>query len=114
MMFIKDLKSGKLPKEYLDSLDRKEIKEVLKKEVTLKKKGEARKLIDSSLKISDVAKKYGLKVKANKIICPFHNDSDPSLSLNDKLNVYHCFGCNISGDIIDFVRRLEEWKEKKQ
>jgi len=78
-------------------------------------KGKLRRVIDSNLKITEVAKYYGLKLyKGNKIICPFHNDTDPSLSLSDNKNVFFCFGCRASGDIIEFVKRLEEWKEKKQ
>lgn len=38
-----------------------------------------------------------------KIICPFHNDSAPSLSIDHSKGVWHCFGCGKSGDIITFV-----------
>ena len=70
-------------------------------------KGKFRKLIDSKIKITDVAKKYGLEVKKNKCLCPFHADGDPSLSFNDEKNVFNCFGCGAKGDIIEFVRRME-------
>ncbi len=45
--------------------------------------------------------------------CPFHRDSDPSFSFNLLHNVYNCFGCGVSGDLRDFVRRIEKqnWKE---
>lgn len=36
--------------------------------------------------------------------CPFHNDRHPSLKLNE--NYYYCFGCGVTGDVIDFVARL--------
>ena len=88
------------------------IKPKLKNKIIIK--GNLRKAIDSKLKIIDVAKKYGLKIEGTKCICPFHNDSKPSLSLSNDKNCFYCFGCNVSGDIIEFVRRLEEWKEKKQ
>jgi len=87
-----------------------------KNEIILIKKdrGKVRKIIDSKLKISEVIKFYGLKIhKGNKIICPFHNDTDPSLSFSDDKNCFYCFGCNAKGDIIELVRRLEEWKEKR-
>jgi len=71
-------------------------------------KGKFRKLIDSKIKITDVAKKYGLKVKKNKALCPFHADGTPSLSFSDEKNVFNCFGCGAKGDIIEFVRRMEE------
>ena len=66
-----------------------------------------RKLIDENLKITDVAKSYGIKVKGKKAICPFHDDKDPSLSLSDEKNVFNCFGCKAKGDIIEFIRRCE-------
>ena len=26
-------------------------------------------------------------------LCPFHNDKNPSLSINPKINLWQCFGC---------------------
>lgn len=75
------------------------------------KKSRIRKLIDDHIKITDVAKSYGFKVKNNKILCPFHADSKPSLSLSDEKNVFNCFGCNAKGDIIEFKRRLKKWEK---
>jgi DNA primase len=43
-----------------------------------------------------------------KAHCPFHNDRRPSLQVNLDKRVFHCFGCNVSGNILDFVMRLEE------
>jgi DNA primase len=40
-------------------------------------------------------------------LCPFHAESNPSFSLNAELGLYHCFGCQASGDAITFVRELE-------
>lgn len=40
-------------------------------------------------------------------LCPFHTESTPSFSLNAELGLYHCFGCQASGDVITFVRQLE-------
>ncbi len=37
--------------------------------------------------------------------CPFHPDRNPSFGV--KGNRWRCFGCGVSGDAIDFVRRLE-------
>jgi len=71
-------------------------------------KGEIRKFIDSKLRISDVAKEYGLVVKKNKAICPFHKDTDPSISFSDEKNVFFCFGCHAKGDIVEFIRKMEE------
>jgi len=68
--------------------------------------------INTHYKISDVAKKYGLVVdKKGLTQCPFHDDSEPSMKLNDKKNIFYCFGCHKKGDIITFIRKLEEEKE---
>src|SRR5829696_7407915 len=39
--------------------------------------------------------------------CPFHSDNTASFSVNGQTNVYHCFGCQVGGDVIDFVQRQE-------
>ena len=46
------------------------------------------------------------------VICPLHDDTDPSLGLMNhrflpKVKLYHCFGCNSTGDIIRFHQRIE-------
>lgn len=41
--------------------------------------------------------------KGYKCICPFHNDSHPSMQINPEKNYYHCFSCGAGGDSIKFV-----------
>ncbi len=40
-------------------------------------------------------------------LCPFHQEKTPSFSVNAELGVFHCFGCQRSGDAITFVREVE-------
>ncbi len=40
-------------------------------------------------------------------LCPFHNEKSPSFTINPEMGVYHCFGCQVSGDAISFVREVE-------
>ncbi|MCA1711132.1 MAG: DNA primase [Actinobacteria bacterium] len=42
-----------------------------------------------------------------KGLCPFHDEKSPSFNVNPTLNIYHCFGCGESGDVITFVRNTE-------
>ena len=51
------------------------------------------------------AETYGLRVLPNGMTCcPFHRDRHPSLKLNE--DYFFCFGCGVSGDVIDFTARL--------
>jgi hypothetical protein len=52
----------------------------------------------------------GFKFTRNKTICPFHNDTNPSLDVAQKNGswVFHCFGCEAGGSIIDFVSKYDE------
>lgn len=36
-------------------------------------------------------------------LCPFHSERTPSFSVNDQLAKFRCFGCNKSGDAIDWL-----------
>lgn len=44
-------------------------------------------------------KPHGEKIQA---LCPFHKDTNPSLSLDIKTGLFNCFGCKAKGDIFDF------------
>lgn len=49
--------------------------------------------------------------KDKHVICPFHEDTDPSMGLikdkNDKqVEIFHCFGCGASGDVVRMHRRF--------
>lgn len=53
-----------------------------------------------------LASKYGMKFNnAGFALCPFHNDTEPSMKVSQDTQGYwrwHCFACNIGGDYIDF------------
>ncbi len=40
-------------------------------------------------------------------LCPFHEEKTPSFSINQEMGVFHCFGCQKSGDAITFIREVE-------
>ena len=37
-------------------------------------------------------------------VCPFHDDTNPSLSISSEHRMYKCFSCGAGGDVFNFVR----------
>lgn len=60
--------------------------------------------VKQSVTMEAVAERYGLSVSKGKALCPFHNDTHPSLFI--KKDFFHCFVCDAGGDQIEFVRRF--------
>lgn len=44
---------------------------------------------------------------SQKIVCPFHKDINPSMIVNLEDGSWFCFGCNLTGDAIKFVKLME-------
>ncbi len=42
-----------------------------------------------------------------KGLCPFHNESTPSFSVDPEQNLYYCFGCQNGGDVFKFIQDIE-------
>jgi DNA primase catalytic core len=42
-----------------------------------------------------------------KILCPFHNEETPSLSINVKRSLWQCFGCGAAGDALSLIQKIE-------
>jgi DNA primase len=42
-----------------------------------------------------------------KITCPFHDDAEPSLSIDPAKKRFNCFGCGTKGNILEFVAEME-------
>src|SRR3954466_7467002 len=40
-------------------------------------------------------------------LCPFHSEKSPSFNVNPETSRYKCFGCDVGGDAITFVREVE-------
>ena len=57
------------------------------------------------LPIESVANALGLAVHHHKALCPFHDDSNPSLTFNRGKNRYRCFVCDARGGTIDLVMK---------
>lgn len=40
-------------------------------------------------------------------LCPFHNEKTPSFIVFNAKQNFHCFGCGVGGDVVTFIRRIE-------
>ena len=68
-----------------------------------------RNFFKGDLKIMDIADDFGIKPLRRKLrICPFHKDTNPSLSLSNEKGVFNCFGCGKKGNIITFHAELNK------
>lgn len=66
--------------------------------------------IKDKLDIADFIRTYvplspaGKNLKGN---CPFHKEKTPSFVVSPDRQMWHCFGCNLGGDIFGFLMRFE-------
>ncbi|GLR10265.1 DNA primase [Mixta theicola] len=40
-------------------------------------------------------------------LCPFHHEKTPSCVISPSKNLYHCFGCNAGGSVLDWLQHTE-------
>ncbi len=73
--------SGRIPRQFIDDL-------LVRVDIV--------DLIDSHVPL----KKVGSNFVA---LCPFHSEKTPSFSVNRNRQMYHCFGCGVSGNAISFL-----------
>ena len=58
--------------------------------------------IKDSLSWEQITSHYDIPYKKGQnILCSFHEDKTPSLSLNEKEPTFNCFGCEAKGDFFD-------------
>lgn len=63
---------------------------------------------DNSYALAKVLDHYGIDYSQKKIICPFHEDANPSMIIDVLKNRWYCFGCGLSGDAERFVKLIEK------
>ena len=69
--------------------------------------------IDQLLDQTDIVDVVGRRIPLNKkgsnfwCQCPFHDDSNPSMAVNQEKQFFYCFVCQESGNAIHFIRRYE-------
>jgi DNA primase len=63
---------------------------------------------------ADIVRVIGEYVRLKKTgqnftgLCPFHQEKSPSFAVHPVRQIYHCFGCGVSGDVFQFVMELEK------
>lgn len=66
--------------------------------------------VKENLSITDVVSTYIRLEKSGQQFrarCPFHNEKTPSFYVSPERKSFHCFGCNVHGDIFTFVEKIE-------
>lgn len=77
--------SGLIPKQFIvDLIDRADVVEVVGRRVQLKKAG-----------------------KEYKACCPFHDEKSASFTVSPAKGFYHCFGCGMHGNALDFLMEYD-------
>lgn len=68
-----------------------------------------RRLVASTDIVETVSRYVSLKKTGRNWMacCPFHHEKTPSFSVSSDKQLYHCFGCHASGDVIRFVQDYE-------
>lgn len=59
--------------------------------------------------VSIIGEFLPLKKRGRNFItnCPFHNEKTPSFTVSPDKQIYHCFGCNASGNVFTFLMEHE-------
>ena len=66
--------------------------------------------IRSSNNILDVISQYVILKRSGRNysgLCPFHKEKSPSFYVSPDKQIFHCFGCGEGGDVIAFIRKIE-------
>lgn len=66
-------------------------------------------VLDRTNIVSVISRYVHLDRKGNThwACCPFHHETQPSFSVSEAKQFYHCFGCKKSGNAITFLREME-------
>lgn len=71
--------------------------------------------IKERVSILDVINEYVTLKRAggyHKGTCPFHHEKTASFTVSPDKQIFYCFGCHISGDVISFIAKIENCPQK--
>jgi len=70
-----------------------------------------RRKLNRLLKVEDILRINNIKYinigDSYRICCPFHKEDTPSCFISGEKKVFHCFGCNASGDLIKLISKIK-------
>ncbi|MBV8660754.1 MAG: DNA primase [Candidatus Dependentiae bacterium] len=71
--------------------------------------------IKRTVHILDVVNEYTTLKKSGglywKSPCPFHQEKTPSFTVSPDKDIFYCFGCHESGDVISFIAKIEKMSQ---
>lgn len=71
--------------------------------------------IKERVSILDVVNEYVTLKRAggyHKGTCPFHHEKTASFTVSPDKQIFYCFGCHTSGDVISFIAKVENCSQK--
>ena len=71
----------------------------------------SKEVIDEIKARNDIVDVIGSYISLNdkyKALCPFHDDHSPSFSVHPDKQIYKCFSCGESGNVITFVEKFNQ------
>ena len=72
-------------------------------------------LIEEIREKNDILDVIGSRVKLKKQgsyyfgLCPFHHEKSPSFAVTPSNQMFYCFGCHESGNVVSFVMKYENY-----
>lgn len=85
--------------------------------LSLEELNRAKEIFHTTMSFEEVVLKYVSSVErvwhgdfSAKCACPFHSggqERTPSFYFSEKTKQYHCFACNVHGELFDFIAQLE-------
>lgn len=77
-------------------------------------KNKRREAILNICEFEKVFEKYNIPYDRKLAMCPFHEDSNNSLSFSNDKGLWICFGCEEKGDVITLIKKLKELNNGKK